>query len=248
MLDERGRIINHIIAALTLKVPRAFLLENVKGLVTQRPQTLENILGQLRNIAGGAYLVRHRVIDTADHGLPQHRERVYIVGLLGSCLVPATCFTWPKPRRCTPLPKLWRWGVPDRRAAIQREKAFVAKASPKLKLRLKAVFQQIKKKGVDLRDWHRPVVVDIDGSKPHWMHGISPCLTRTRAATGHYLPALGRRMYFKERLLLQGLPSNIQTCCRNCVSERQLGAMIGNSLSLNVIEALLSSIDRKSVV
>jgi len=172
-LDERGRIINHIIAALALKVPRAFLLENVKGLVTQHSQTLETILGQLRSIAGGAYLVRHRVIDTADHGLPQHRERVYIVGLLRSCLVPAASFKWPKPRRRISLPKLWRWGTPNRRKTIHREKAFFARASPKLKLRVKAVFQQFRMKGVGRHDWRRPVVVDIDGSKPHWAHGIS---------------------------------------------------------------------------
>lgn len=102
------------------------------------------------------------------------------------------------------------------------------------------MLKRIREKGVDPRDLNCPVVADIDGSKPHWMHGISPCLTRARAATGHYLPARGRRLTIKERLRLQGLPVHIHKRCRGRVSDRQLGAMIGNSLRLNVIKALLS--------
>ena len=49
----RGTIINHIIAALATMRPRAFLLENVKGLVVQHRPTFESILEQLRKIGGG---------------------------------------------------------------------------------------------------------------------------------------------------------------------------------------------------
>jgi site-specific DNA-cytosine methylase len=137
------------------------------------------------------------------------------------------------------LPEVFRWGPSDGRKARRRERKFIAKATPKLKKRLLAVLKRIRNKGVDPRDMNRPIVADIDASKPHWMHGILPCLTRARAATGHYLPARGRRLTIRERLRLQGLPVSIHTCCRGQVSDRQLGAMIGNSLSLNVVEALL---------
>jgi len=55
--DARGRglIINHIIAALAAKLPRA--LENVKGLVTQGCAAFDEILQQLRHMAGSAYKV-----------------------------------------------------------------------------------------------------------------------------------------------------------------------------------------------
>ena len=98
--DARGRglIINHIISALSAKRPRAFLLENVKGLVTQHRETFDNILQQLRHMAGSAYKVGFKIIDTADFGIPQHRERVYIVGLLRAAMVPGIRFSWPTPR------------------------------------------------------------------------------------------------------------------------------------------------------
>ena len=66
----RGRIVDHIIAALAAKEIRAFLLENAKGLVTQHRATFDHILKELRLIGNGAYKVGHRIIDAAKYGIP----------------------------------------------------------------------------------------------------------------------------------------------------------------------------------
>ena len=109
-----------------------------------------------------------------------------------------------------------------------------------MRKRLRQALHNIRQKGVDPRGTDQPVVVDIDGSKPHWMLGMSPCLTRARASTGHYLAALGLRLTIPERLRLQALPVDIHARCEGNISDRQLGAMIGNSLSLNVVGAIVS--------
>ena len=111
MSDARGRglIINHIISALAAKRPRALLLDNVKGLVTQHHVTFENILQQLRHTAGSAYKLGFKIIDAADFGIPQHRERVYIVGLLRDAMVPGFSFTWPTPQRRVALGTALGW-------------------------------------------------------------------------------------------------------------------------------------------
>lgn len=58
--------------------PAAFLLENVKNLVTHdRRRTFQVILDTLEGELG--YTVCHRVID-AKGFVPQHRERIYLVG------------------------------------------------------------------------------------------------------------------------------------------------------------------------
>ena len=90
VLDAKGRglSVNHTISALAAKRPRALLLESVKGLVTQHRTTFETILQQLRQMAGSAYNAGFKILDTADFGIPQHRERVYI------CLL----YTSPSPR------------------------------------------------------------------------------------------------------------------------------------------------------
>ena len=99
VLDAKGRglVISHTISALAAKRPRAFLLENVKGLATQHRATFENILQRLRQMAGSSYKVGFKILGTADFGIPQHRERVYIVGLLQAARVPGVSFTWPTP-------------------------------------------------------------------------------------------------------------------------------------------------------
>ena len=112
MRDARGRglIINHIISALATQRPRAFLLENVKGLVTQHNATFKNIcLQRLRHMAGSTYKVGFKIIDTADFGIPQHRERVYIVGLLRDAMVLGFSFKWPTPRSRIPLATALGW-------------------------------------------------------------------------------------------------------------------------------------------
>ena len=49
-------------------------------------------------------------------------------------------------------------------------------------------------------------------------------------------------MTIAERLRLQGLPVAIRDRCKGHVSSRQVGLMIGNALSVNVLEALLSKV------
>ena len=118
----RGLIVNHIISALAAKRPRAFLLENVKGLAAQHRATFGNILQQLRQMAGSAYNAGFTILDTADFGIPQHRERVYIVGLLRAAKVPGISLAWPTPRGRESLPAALGWRKnTDKRKAHERE-------------------------------------------------------------------------------------------------------------------------------
>ena len=70
----RGRIITHIVPALQAKQPRAFILEKARGLVTSHQKTFCRILQKLH-----AYDISWRLVNTEEHRIPQHRERVYIV-------------------------------------------------------------------------------------------------------------------------------------------------------------------------
>jgi DNA (cytosine-5)-methyltransferase 1 len=63
--------------------PKAFLLENVYGLAYQgKSEGLERILAGIRQInaeTGNTYRPVWQVIDAASYGVPQHRERVFVV-------------------------------------------------------------------------------------------------------------------------------------------------------------------------
>lgn len=76
--DTRGTLFFNIEAILEAKKPQAFLLENVKRLTTHdNGQTFAVILEKLKKLG---YTVYHKVFNSLDFGLPQKRERIYIVG------------------------------------------------------------------------------------------------------------------------------------------------------------------------
>lgn len=79
--DTRGTLFFDIERILESKKPPAFLLENVKQLRGHdKGRTLEVILEHLRKI--GYENIQYKVLRARDFGLPQNRERIYIVGFL----------------------------------------------------------------------------------------------------------------------------------------------------------------------
>ncbi len=88
-----GEIVRYVIRFIAEKLPRTFILENVKGMVTGRMRVLEQLLEFIT--LHGHYTVTWRVVDAAECGLPQSRPRVWIIGVLKE--VDAGSFAWPPP-------------------------------------------------------------------------------------------------------------------------------------------------------
>ena len=78
--DTRGTLFFDIARILDKKRPSMFLLENVKQLAGHnRGETLKTILRVLREEL--KYKVEYKILRARDFGIPQNRERLYIVGL-----------------------------------------------------------------------------------------------------------------------------------------------------------------------
>lgn len=83
----QGTLFFDVARIIAAKRPAAFLLENVKNLLSHdKGRTFDVILQTLRDELG--YEVHYRVID-GQHFTPQHRERIIIVGFRGK-----TSFSW----------------------------------------------------------------------------------------------------------------------------------------------------------
>lgn len=83
-----ARIINH-------HKPKAFLLENVAGLLTHDDgKTFSTIINVLNDLG---YVIEYKVLDASDYGVPQKRERIYIVGF-NKKKVRSSDFKFPRPR------------------------------------------------------------------------------------------------------------------------------------------------------
>jgi DNA (cytosine-5)-methyltransferase 1 len=91
--DTRGTLFFDVARILKEKRPKAFLLENVKGLIAHdKGNTLKVILETLNQLG---YDVQYKVLNTKDFGLPQNRERIYLVGFLKSSVSNPHLFDFP---------------------------------------------------------------------------------------------------------------------------------------------------------
>ena len=90
--DTRGTLFFWIEKILKVKKPEAFLLENVKHLKGHdKGNTLKTILKVLRE---DYYVPEPQVLNAKDFGLPQNRERIFIIGFKKK-----GTFNYPKPNK-----------------------------------------------------------------------------------------------------------------------------------------------------
>ena len=93
--SERGNLFFYIAEILSVKQPKAFFLENVRGLVNHdNGKTFKIIRDILTNELG--YSFNYKVVKATDYGLPQHRPRVFIVGYKNEGYMSA--FSFPEKR------------------------------------------------------------------------------------------------------------------------------------------------------
>ena len=85
--DSRGTLFQEYVRLLKTLQPKGFLFENVYGITgAQKGKDWREIQNAFKE---AGYTIHFRVLDAADYGVPQHRERLFIVGLReGSYLFP----------------------------------------------------------------------------------------------------------------------------------------------------------------
>ncbi len=87
--DNRGNLFEEYVRVLKKLKPKGFLFENVYGLLgAEKGESIKKIIGAFKEIG---YNISYRILDAADYGVPQHRERIILVGSKGNV------FKFPKP-------------------------------------------------------------------------------------------------------------------------------------------------------
>ncbi|MEF1285826.1 HpaII family restriction endonuclease [Vibrio sp. M250220] len=93
--SERGNLFFSIVDILEAKKPKAFILENVRGLVNHdNGNTFKVIQEHLTELN---YDISFEVLKASSYGKPQHRPRIYIVGFNKDLVDTTTPFCFPKP-------------------------------------------------------------------------------------------------------------------------------------------------------
>ncbi|MCL2887752.1 MAG: DNA cytosine methyltransferase [Elusimicrobia bacterium] len=78
---KRGNLYKSFLRFIDAKKPKAFVAENVKGLLSaNNGKAIEQIVRDFESIAPG-YVVKPKLYNFADFGVPQFRERILIIGI-----------------------------------------------------------------------------------------------------------------------------------------------------------------------
>lgn len=76
--DERGKLFFEMCRILRERQPKCFIAENVKGILTANKKSAFPLI--LKEFEESGYDVQYRILNSANYGVPQKRERVIIVG------------------------------------------------------------------------------------------------------------------------------------------------------------------------
>lgn len=96
--DERGQLFLKYIELINSKRPKFFVIENVKGMLDDK---FKDVFGDfLIRLNDAGYNVQWALLDAVNYGIPQNRERVFIVGFRKELDV---VFTFPTPTCINPI-------------------------------------------------------------------------------------------------------------------------------------------------
>ncbi len=208
--DTRGTLFFDIERILKDKAPQAFLLENVKRLKSHdEGRTFNTIIKSLKSLG---YFVHHAVLDARDFGLPQKRERTFIVGFKEN--YPFNFPSSPIDGKYLKLADILEKDVPEKYTASEH---ILAKRQEAIKG--KSVFSPA--------IWHENKGGNI---------GINSfsCALRAGASFSYLLVDGKRRLTSREQLRLQGFPETFQITG----SETKIRHQTGNSVPVKVVEAI----------
>jgi DNA (cytosine-5)-methyltransferase 1 len=216
--DPRGNIFMHCVSTIQQTNPSIFILENVKGIIyIDSGEYFKNIRNTLDSLT--KYSVYYTLLNTRDYGIPQHRERLFIVGVLKSKIV--NPFEVPKKVPCKDIYSYIDYSQTIREIYCDTYK----RVYPQFKNGVFVTIGSLYEENNDKNKVEPRFASTIISSCPLW------CIPMHRKAT------------IKECLSLQGFPKNF----KQVVSDTQMRKQIGNSMSVNVLchlfEACLRCID-----
>jgi DNA (cytosine-5)-methyltransferase 1 len=209
--DTRGTLFFEIARILEQKRPQVLVLENVKQLVGHNNgRTLRRILETLQFLG---YHTEYKVLNALDFGLPQKRERVFIVGFR----VPVN-FTWSRKKvAMLPLENILEEDVPEFYYASEMIK------NNRLAKRAKI-------------NSHRTIWHENKGG--HISAYPFSCALRAGASYNYLLVDGERRLTEREMLRLQGFPESYQIVG----GYNAMRKLTGNSMAIPVVEAVIEAV------
>lgn len=84
MEDTRGTLFHDFARIIKEAKPKVFIYENVKGLINHDGGNTWDIVQKVFNELG--YKIYSQLLNSKDYGIPQHRERIFVVGFKNNAI------------------------------------------------------------------------------------------------------------------------------------------------------------------
>jgi len=222
--DTRGTLFFDVARIIKYHKPKVVFLENVKGLLNHDRGNTFKVMKEVLEELG--YKVYAEVLNAKDFGVPQNRERVYIVGFLDSSVK----FEFPKPVELNKK-------IHDCLTEVIDEKYYYKN---------KPIYEKIKNEIVSsdtIYQWRRQYVRENKSN-------VCPTLTANMGTGGHNVPLILdkhgiRKLTPRECLNFQGYPAEYKL---PKIADSQLYKQVGNSVVVTIIEKIAKLINCSIVV
>ena len=213
--ETQGTLFYDVARIIDEKKPSAFLLENVKGLVSHdKGKTFEIIQKTLRELG---YDLHFKILDASDFGVPQVRKRIYIVGFKTTKRKNQFDFNWPKPKiKKVGIGKFVEKGITDRSISKHLQNSYIFKV-----------------------DDGRPEIISSNSDFP--VKTLVASYHKIQRLTGTFVsdgPTGLRLLSDNECKAIMGFPKSFKVP----VSRTQMYRQFGNSVAVPVVKLIASEI------
>ena len=216
--DERSNVFWKILSIIDHHKPICIILENVKNLLTHDNKKTFSIIKEQLETRG--YLIKYKILNTSDiTGIPQNRERIYIVALKSKDIYDKFNLDFPKIEK-KEIIDLLESNIPDK--YYYTDKSKIWDLLSKSVTKQNCVYQ------------YRRVYVRENKSN------VCPTLTANMGSGGHNVPIILdnkgiRKLTPKECFNFQGFPSSYKL---PPLSDSNLYKLAGNSVSVPIVKLI----------
>lgn len=231
--DKRGQLFLTYIGMIRAKMPKFFVIENVKGLLDEKfKDVFETFLAQLDEIG---YDVKYRLLDAVDYEVPQNRERVFLIGFRHDLGID---YHFPQPSANKPL--TLKDAIGDITATpIPCEENEVMTDSDSY---YSGKFGPHYYRGNRRRNWDKPSFTIHATGYNIPLHPSSPSMIYNAHEDWSFIKGKYReyrRLTVRECARIQTFPDNFEIDCPNIIDAYK---MIGNAVPVRMAEILATSI------
>ncbi len=222
---HRGNLYKAMVAAVEAIRPKVFVAENVRGLLTANGGLAKEVITKDFASAGPGYKIHMALLNAADFGVPQRRERVFIVGVRADI---GEDFTFPGPTHAPP-------SIADGVALLPWVTA---------KRALADLEDEDKLRSMPNWEWSKAKRNSGQGNRPVRADEPSPTIRAEHHGNIEFHYSLPRRLSVREAARLQSFPDDFVFVAPMSEAYKLVGNAVPPALAWHLARALQDFLER----